>query len=176
MQDSGVNWTPGGANTAGPHNAALERYWSDFQRYWYRPLSQPSSTSLPFYEVFRFGATEASANTLAALVVSGIKTATSDLLWSVEQDQKLLVKVGDFSIVTDWDQRPVCLIQTTQVCLLPFKEVDAQFAYDYGEGERTLEWWNRELWHYCQDECRRIRRVATPDMPLVCERFRVVYS
>jgi hypothetical protein len=33
-----------------------------------------------FYETFHFGSTGASANELAALVVRGIKTATSDLL------------------------------------------------------------------------------------------------
>jgi uncharacterized protein YhfF len=77
--------------------------------------------------------------------------------------------------VTNWEEKPVCLIQTTEVRVLPFERIDAQFAYDYGEGERTLEWWKREMWRYYVDECKEIGRVATADMPLVCERFRVVH-
>jgi uncharacterized protein YhfF len=149
----------------------LEQYWSDFQRRW----QEQSSTKPHLYEAFRFGSTRTSANKLAALVASGIKTATSDLLWTLELDQKPVVQVDDFSIVTDWDEKPVCLIQTTEVRVLPFTQVDAQFAYDYGEGDRTLQWWKREIWRYYDDECKRIGREATPEMPLVFERFRLVH-
>jgi uncharacterized protein YhfF len=68
-----------------------------------------------FYEAFHCGSTGASANEVAALVVSGIKTATSDLRWPLEVSQKPLVQLGDFSIVTDLDEEPVCVIQTTEV-------------------------------------------------------------
>jgi uncharacterized protein YhfF len=152
-------------------NALLEQYWSDFECW-----SQDHSSTKPhLYEAFRFGNTETSARELAALVVSGLKTTTSDLLWTVELNQKPLVQMGDFSIVTDWDEKPVCLIQTTEVRVLPLEQIDAQFAFDYGEGDRTLEWWKREMWRYYVHECKRIGRKATRDMPLVCERFRVVH-
>jgi uncharacterized protein YhfF len=136
----------------------------------------PERVNCRFYEAFRFGATESSASELAALVVAGVKTATSDLLWALEQAQKPLVQVGCFSVVTDWEQRPVCVIRTTQVRIRAFREVDERFAYDYGEGDRTLEWWKRELWTYYELECRRIGRVATVEMPLVCERFELVHQ
>jgi uncharacterized protein YhfF len=151
-------------------DALLKQYWSDFERRW----QDHYPTKPHLYEAFRFGNTETSANGLAALVVSGHKTATSDLLWTLEMNHKALVRVGDFSIVTDWDEKPVCLIQTTEVRVLPFEQIDAQFAYDYGEGARTLEWWKREMWRYYDGECKQIGREATSDMPLVCERFRVI--
>ena len=151
-------------------NALLDQYWSDFECRW----QDHSSTKPHLYEAFHFGNTETSARELAASVVSGLKTATSDLLWTVELNQKPLVQMGDLSIVTDWDEKPVCLIQTTEVRVLPLEKIDAQFAFDYGEGDRTLEWWKREMWRYYVHECERIGRKATRDMPLVCERFHVV--
>lgn len=57
-----------------------------------------------------------------------------------------------------------------------FKDIDAQFAYDYGEGERTLVWWKQHLWDYYRQECADLGRSATEEMPLVCERFQVVYK
>jgi hypothetical protein len=45
--------------------------------------------------------------------------------------QKPLVQLGDFSIVTDWGEEPVCVIQSTNVRVLPFEQIDAQFAFDY---------------------------------------------
>lgn len=43
-----------------------------------------------------------------------------------------------------------------------------------GEGERTLEWWKEHLWNYYAQECLQLGRQATEEMPLICERFRVV--
>jgi uncharacterized protein YhfF len=81
-----------------------------------------------------------------------------------------------YSIVTDWEHHPVCIIQTTEVNIVPFREIDAQFAYDYGEGERTLVWLKHQLWDYYEQECTLIGRQASEQMPLVCERFQVVYK
>lgn len=152
------------------HDAEIEQFWNDYAQ------SHPYLQAQRYYEAFRFGNTEQMANELAALVVSGVKTATSGLLWALEQEQQPVVQVGDYSIVTGWEQRPVCIIQTTEVNIVPFKDIDAQFAYDYGEGDRTLAWWKQDVWDYYVQECARIGRQATQEMPLVCERFQVVYK
>ena len=152
------------------HDEELEQFWNDYVR------SHPSLQGQRYYEAFRFGNTEQMANELADLVLSGVKTATSSLLWALEQEQQPVVQVGDFSIVTDWEHRPVCIIQTTEVNIVPFRDINAQFAYDYGEGDRTLVWWKQHLWDYYVQECALIDRQATVEMPLVCERFQVVYK
>jgi uncharacterized protein YhfF len=59
--------------------------------------------------------------------------------------------------------------------ILPFSEVDEEFARDYGEGDRTLAWWRPNLWRYYEQECRSLSRTPSEDMPLICERFEVVY-
>jgi len=60
--------------------------------------------------------------------------------------------------------------------LKSFSEVDEQFAYDYGEGERTLAWWRKEMMQYYNKICKRIDKTPSENMSLVCERFRVLYA
>jgi uncharacterized protein YhfF len=54
--------------------------------------------------------------------------------------------------------------------------VDALFAYEEGEGDRSLAWWRDAHWRYFSRVCERIQRRPEEDMPLVCERFRVVFG
>jgi len=55
------------------------------------------------------------------------------------------------------------------------EELSARWRYTTGEWDRTLESWREQCWGYYEAQCRRIGKAATPEMPLVCERFRVVY-
>ena len=128
-----------------------------------------------FSEVFRIGDSEHTADEGANLIKQGGKTTTSSLLWEYEVANKSLPQVGSLSIVEDGRGNPVCIVETTWVAIKKFAEVDAQFAYDYGEWDRTLESWREHCWVYYEAQCRSIGKAATPEMPLVCERFRVVY-
>lgn len=58
---------------------------------------------------------------------------------------------------------------------MPFSEIDAAFARDYGEGDRTLAWWQTHLWEYYVEECAVLGRTPSVEMPLLCERFTLVY-
>jgi uncharacterized protein YhfF len=137
--------------------------------------SRPDGGTVQYYEAFRFGNSERLANELADLVARGLKTATSGLLWEYQATGKRFIRAGDLSIVTTWSNEAVCIIETTEVWVVPFCEVGARFAYDYGEGDRSLGWWRAHLWAYYADECAALGRQAAEDMPLVCERFRVVF-
>src|SRR5579859_2195801 len=148
--------------------SVIEQFWDEATR------SCPQLQGKHYYEAFYFGNTESSANSLADLVVKGEKTATSSLLWTLEQENRPMLQVGDYSIVTTWDKAPVCIVETIELSIVPFKDVDAQFAYDYGEGDRTLAWWKEHIWDYYAQECAAIGRQATEDMPILCERLRVV--
>ena len=55
-------------------------------------------------------------------------------------------------------------------------EVDARFAYEEGEGDRSLEYWQEAHWRFFSRTLPNVGREPTTDMPLVCERFRVVYK
>ncbi|WP_284615397.1 ASCH domain-containing protein [Aquabacterium humicola] len=128
-----------------------------------------------FLEAFAFGDSEALANELAALVLAGTKRATAALVWGNEHDGKPQPRPGDLSIVTTWQGEPLCLIETTAVEVVPFEDVSAEFARTEGEGDGSLAFWRREHAAYFARECERIGRTPDARMPVVCERFRVLY-
>jgi uncharacterized protein YhfF len=128
-----------------------------------------------FYEVFRIGNSPEAADEGAALIKQGLKTATSSLLWAYEATRKPLPAVGSLSIVTDSRGDPVCVIETLAVDVRAFADVDATFAYDYGEWDRTLETWRARCWEVNAPHCHALGKAPTPEMPVVCERFAVVY-
>ncbi len=149
----------------------LDRYWAQFLATFPEGSERPTG----YYESFYFGMTPGSAKSIAALVLDGVKTATGSLQWVYEAEHKPLPRAGDYNIVTDGEGEPVCIIQDTEINIVPFDEVDAAFAWDGGELDRTLDSWRKIYWEYILAECARINRQPTLKTPLVCERFRVVY-
>jgi uncharacterized protein YhfF len=129
-----------------------------------------------FFEAFYFDDNEPSANELAALVLAGTKGATAALLWSNENDNKPNPRPGDLGIVTNFAGRPVCVIETTTVEVLPFDAVDADLAAIEGEGDGSLRYWREAHEAFFGRECQRIDRTPHPRMPVVCEQFRVVFA
>ncbi len=138
--------------------------------------SKPEYQATRFYESFFFADSEPVANYLAELVLSGVKRATAALVWGLEAEGKDPPRPGDLSIVTDWSGKAVCVIETVSTEVVPFEEVAAEFAAAEGEGDKTLESWRREHWAYVSRECSRIGREPTARMPVLCERFKVVYQ
>ena len=80
-------------------------------------------------------------------------------------------KVGDHSVVLDGEGLPLCIIRTTAVEIRPFGEVDEAFAWDEGEGDRTLADWRRgHEWYFAT-----IGEPVTDATPVVLERFAKVW-
>ena len=144
-------------------------FWQEFAR------SRVGDPTPHFLEAFHFDDNESSANELAGLVLSGQKRAGAALLWAYEVESKQLPKPGDLSIVTNFAGDPLCIIETQRVDIVPFKEVSEEFAATEGEGDGSLAYWRRAHEAFFGRECRRIGRQPTQDMPVVCERFEVVY-
>ncbi len=148
----------------------VERYWSQFLSS-FRPGGEPADELV---ESFFFGTPEQAAE-ISKLVLSGQKTATGSVLWSYEADGKPVPKAGDYWIVTNGGDDPVCVIQTADDSVIPFDKVGDGYARDGGEGDRTLASWRRMYWDYIVSECARTGREPSQETPLVMERFRVVY-
>lgn len=128
------------------------------------------------YEVFQFGDSAALADELAALVLSGRKRATAGSLWTVEARGMRPPRAGDLSIVTNSAGKPLCVIQTAGVEIVPFDEVSAEFAASEGERDGSLASWREDHTSFFTRDCARIGRAFNTSMPVVCERFAVVYS
>jgi uncharacterized protein YhfF len=61
------------------------------------------------------------------------------------------------------------ILETVELARRRFAEVGAAFAYDEGEGDRSLEYWRQAHTEYFTR-----RGEFSPDMELHCERFRLV--
>ena len=149
----------------------VEAFWNRYLQ----TLSHAESAGKRYFEAFYFGNRAEMADRLAELVVQRVKTATSALLWEHEIKGRPIVRAGDLSIVTTWSKTPACVIETVHVRIVPFNQVDVEFVYDYGEGDRSMNFWHTNMWEFYSEECRALGRRPSPDMPLVCERFRVVF-
>jgi uncharacterized protein YhfF len=113
---------------------------------------------------FAFGDSPALADELLELVMKGTKTATSST-----EDEPNISSSGERWVVLDGRGDPRCVIETTEVTFRRFDEVDAAFAFDEGEGDRSLGYW-REAHRRYFGRLGRFRE----DMMLMCERFRLV--
>ncbi len=153
------------------YSKQVAQYWQDYLAT--LPSGLFNNDREPIVD--QFGDHPQLANELAQLVLAGIKTATCSALWEWETEGSALPEVGLKTIVLDGDNCPVCIIETTEVTIRPFIEVDAQFAYDEGEDNRSLEAWRRGHWDYFSRVLPLIGKLPTPEMQLVCECFRVVY-
>jgi uncharacterized protein YhfF len=150
----------------------LELFWSAYLE----SIGQMAESASGIPEAWGFGDSPGMADELGRLVVQGVKSATCSLLWEYEAEDEPLPKEGELSIVLDGTGRPLCIIETTQMRIMPFDHVDAEFAYDEGEGDRSLAYWRQAHWRFFSRACQAIDRTVSPSMPLVCERFRVVYK
>jgi uncharacterized protein YhfF len=150
----------------------IESYWQSFLK----TLSQESGKIPERYQAWGFGNTPEMADELGDLVVRGIKTATASLVWIYEAELEPYPEVGDHSIILDGNSQPLCIIQATAISVVPFNEVGEEQAYLEGEGDRSLRYWREVHWEFFTEECRTIDKEPDELMPVVCERFRLVYK
>ena len=150
-----------------PENIAP--FWQSFAQ---TQLNDPTPR---FLEAFHFDDNQPSADELAELVLAGRKRATAGLVWSFEHAGAPIPQPGNLSVVKTFGGKPVCVIETRRVDIVAFADVSEEFAATEGEGDGSLSYWRRAHEAYFGRECGRIGRVPDPQMPVVCERFEVVY-
>jgi uncharacterized protein YhfF len=127
------------------------------------------------FSAWHFCDNQADADELAGLVLEGRKRATTGALWSYEAEEEPLPQVGDFSVVTDWAGAAWCVIRTTAVDVVAFDQVGEEFAAAEGEGDGSLAYWRDAHWAAFSREFEAGGRSPSHDMPVVCERFEVVF-
>ena len=79
--------------------------------------------------------------------------------------------VGGLSVVLDGEGSPVCVIRTTRVDVQRFGDVDDTFAWDEGEGDRTLDWWRKAHIRYFSQQGTPINE----ETPFILERFELLW-
>lgn len=121
------------------------------------------------HEAFAFGGPDFPelANELALLVRDGPKRATTGLLAEYEDEGEPLPEVGAYAVVQDGSGRAVCVVRTRDVRVMRFGDIDAAFAFEEGEGDRTLAWWRSAHLKFFAG----VGRAVNNDSLMVCERF-----
>jgi len=149
---------------------AIEKFWKGFCR-----SNSEISPETP-YQVWYFGNTSAMARELVALVMAGKKRATASLVEVCVKHPELAPLDDGYSVVTDFEGAPRCVIRTTEIRHIPFMEVDAEFAFDEGEGDRSLAYWRDVHWRYFTKEAAENNLEFNEKSLICCERFQLLFS
>ncbi len=146
---------------------ALKRFWEGAR----------SAVSLPGEPAgsFAFGDSSELADELAELVVNGPKRATAGLAVEFDHDGERPPAPGQLWIVLDGQGMPKCIIRTVEVRKGPLSSVDASFAWDEGEDDRTLAAWQKAHERYFRRRCNDLGVPFSADLETVFERFELVW-
>jgi uncharacterized protein YhfF len=128
-----------------------------------------------FYDAFQVGYNPALADAGARYILDGTKRTTSSLLWEYEQSGRAPPQAGTLSILLDGLCRPLCIIETKSVQILPFDGVDDEFCKAYAESDGSKAGWLALNWPIYTAQCEAWGREPSMVMPLVCEWFEVVF-
>ncbi|EHH1182900.1 ASCH domain-containing protein [Vibrio vulnificus] len=123
-----------------------------------------------------FCADEYNANVCADLILRGEKRASCSLEYWYSHEGEPMPEVGHLQVVTNWDGKPICIIELTSVSKCKYSDVTGEFAAEEGEGDKSLKWWREAHWKFFGLECDELGIEPTEDMLLVLERFKVVYK
>ncbi|MEO7663493.1 MAG: ASCH domain-containing protein [Candidatus Limnocylindrales bacterium] len=80
---------------------------------------------------------------LGLLVRDGPKRATASRMSDFDTGAEPMPMVGEHSVILDGEGRPLCIIRTASLEVRAFGDVDEAFAWDEGEGDRTLADWRQ---------------------------------
>src|SRR5918998_4568399 len=123
-------------------NDRIETYWRNYLRM--LPMGSPVRDDR--YLAEGWGDSLRMVNELGALIAGGTKTATCSALWEHEAEEGPLPETGVRTIVLDGNDDPLCIVETTEVEVRPYDQVDVQFAYEEGESDRSLKYWRGRDW------------------------------
>ncbi len=146
-----------------PPSGPIEDFWAEFV------AATGTDTS---YTAWAFGAGDDpdQQTRLGRLVLEGPKRATTGRLADYENEEAL-PKPGEYSIILDGAGTPLCIIETTRIEVRRLDDIDEDFAWIEGEGDRTLAWWRDAHVGFFE----RVGTPIDPDTPLVLEWFDVVW-
>lgn len=126
--------------------------------------------------VERFGDNPALCDALLQLVLDGDKRATATLVKEFEAEGQPLPRVGSHWIACDSTGAPRVILRSTELRLGTIATVDAAFAYDEAEDDRSLETWLHGHRAYWLRICDALGIDWSDDLEILFERFTVAWT
>jgi uncharacterized protein YhfF len=126
-------------------------------------------------DVYAFGDSPEMADRLLAIVLDGPKRATAGLYEDYEEGGEPLPVVGQHSVILDGAGFPAAVVRTTDVRIRPMQDVDEAFAWDEGEGDRSLAYWIDAHRDFFTRHLEQQGRTFDDSMLVVLERFELVW-
>lgn len=131
--------------------------------------------ALDRWGVRTFGNSAEMADVLVGLIQRGEKTGTFSPLWEFAATGTEPPAVGDHFVVTAFDGTPRCLYEVERVDVVPYERIGPEELAIEGPRLREIEPWRAVHWPYFGAMLRKRGREPALDMPIVVQRFRVVY-
>jgi uncharacterized protein YhfF len=147
---------------------SVEKFWQNFCE------TAKINPETP-YQVWCFGNTSEMARKLAELVLRGEKRATATLLESAKLHPESAPIADGYSIITDFEGNPTGIIQAIEIRHLPFDEVDADFAFEEGEGDKSLEYWREAHRRFFTEDAAENGVEFGEKSIVVCEKFKLLF-
>jgi len=152
-------------------NESIKQMWGNYLL----SIGESPDATDKNYTAWHFDNNERDANQLAELVLEGTKRATASLYDSYRNGEEI-PKIGDLSIITNWNDIAKCIIMATSIEVVPYKDVDEEFAATEGEGDKSLEYWRRVHRKFFTEELAEIGGEFSEEILVVCEKFEVVFK
>ncbi len=151
--------------------AAAARLWDA-----YRAAHPAQAIDAEPPSVERFGDNPTLTDALLDLVLNGEKRATATLVKEFEAEGQPLPRIGSHWIACDSAGRPRAILRSTELRIGPVTSVDAAFAHDEAEDDRSLEAWFDGHRAYWSRICTALGIEWSDDHDIVFERFTVAWT
>jgi uncharacterized protein YhfF len=162
--------TASDAPAAAPDLEAAQAMWAEYAHAAPRVVRVAEE-----HTVERFGDSQALADELLALVLAGVKRATAELVDEFLARGDAVPRIGSHWIACDGRGVPRAILRTVELRIGDFASVDAAFAHDEGEDDRSLEAWRREHRRYWARGAAARGSTWSEADEIVFERFAVVW-
>ena len=111
---------------------------------------------------------------LGNLVLQNEKKATTSLKYWYEEENEEPPKINSYSVILNSNDFALCLVKTNKITELKFKEVDSALAYIEGEGDKSLEYWQKEHINFFTHELSEIGKKFDEEMTVLFIEFNLV--
>lgn len=149
-------------------DAELDEYWNKFLSDTGRSPEDRCSGDLTF-EAKGFAGDQ-----MISLILNNQKTAFFSSFATFQIDGEPLPVSGELYTILDRNNNPACIIEITDVNIIPYNEVTWGMAQKEGEDE-NLEQWRERKQEILEDEGAILGFEFYPDIKLVFQVFKVIY-